>query len=425
VTIKRRATKTKGTVFDIRLRDPSGKVYGKTHPTEAKAKAWERAELVARDRGTWIDPRMSKRIFSDIAAEWADSNPRKRQSTVARDRSTLDHHVLPAIGSRRIQSITTRDIQALVKEMAATLAPSTVERNYRMIAAVFRFATDRKYLHESPCVKVGLPRVPKAKAHVLTPEELAMLADAMPVEYYAMVWVGAVLGLRWGEVAALRVMDVNLLAKELHVRQTLTRGLRGYTEVGEPKSEAAVRTLPIPHALAEVLSAHLATMGFTATDPEAYLFTSPKGGLLVQGNWQRRVWYPAAVAAGVGSIDHPTGRYNGPTFHDLRRTSATGLVAAGVDVKTAQTRLGHSTVRLTLDVYAQVVEQRDREASETLSEQFKPRLRVVDSGTTRDKRAIGPADGSDYDTDDNSDQGVRGGRGGTRTPDICLVRAAL
>lgn len=62
-----------------------------------------------------------------------------------------------------------------------------------------------------------------------------------------------------------------------------------------------------------------------------------------------------------------------PTFHDLRRTSATGLVAAGVDVKTAQSRLGHSQVRLTLELYAQAVTEQDRNASDVLAAVLMPR----------------------------------------------------
>ncbi len=76
------------------------------------------------------------------------------------------------------------------------------------------------------------------------------------------------------------------------------------------------------------------------------------------------------VATGLGTITE--GVYAGPTFHDLRRTSATGLVAAGVDVKTAQSRLGHSQVRLTLELYAQAVTEQDRKASDTLAAALMP-----------------------------------------------------
>ena len=69
----------------------------------------------------------------------------------------------------------------------------------------------------------------------------------------------------------------------------------------------------------------------------------------------------------------------GLQFHDLRRTNATVLVSAGVDAKTAQTRLGHSDPRLTLALYAQAVEASDRTAAKSLGDAL--------MGDPRDERA--------------------------------------
>jgi integrase len=55
-------------------------------------------------------------------------------------------------------------------------------------------------------------------------------------------------------------------------------------------------------------------------------------------------------------------------FHDLRRANATVLVSTGVDVKTAQTRLGHSDPRLTLAIYAQATTDGDRRAAQKLGD---------------------------------------------------------
>jgi len=97
-------------------------------------------------------------------------------------------------------------------------------------------------------------------------------------------------------------------------------------------------------------------------------------GVLRYTNWLRRVWYPAAVAAGLGRMvmDDATGKeaYEGLDFRDLRRASATGLVASGVDVKTAQAVLGHSDARLTLELYAQVVTERGRAAADAMGARF-------------------------------------------------------
>jgi len=62
----------------------------------------------------------------------------------------------------------------------------------------------------------------------------------------------------------------------------------------------------------------------------------------------------------------------GVGFHDLRRAAATALVAGGVDVKTAQGRLGHSDSRITLELYAQVTTEADRAAAEVVGERFLP-----------------------------------------------------
>ncbi len=96
--------------------------------------------------------------------------------------------------------------------------------------------------------------------------------------------------------------------------------------------------------------------------------------MLRYSNWLRRQWYPAAVAAGVGAMveDEQTGRtrYEGLGFHDLRRANATGLVAAGVDVKTAQAVLGHTDARVTLELYAQVVTEQHRKAADAMGARF-------------------------------------------------------
>jgi site-specific recombinase XerD len=70
--------------------------------------------------------------------------------------------------------------------------------------------------------------------------------------------------------------------------------------------------------------------------------------------------------------DEMTGRrrYEGLGFHHLRRASATGLVAAGVDVKTAQSVLGHTDARVTLDPYAQVVTEQQQAAADAMGARF-------------------------------------------------------
>jgi integrase len=118
--------------------------------------------------------------------------------------------------------------------------------------------------------------------------------------------------------------------------------------------------MALPAALGTILAEHLASAGLTAADESALVFEAPRGGPLRYSNWRRRVWLPAANEAGVA----------GAGFHDLRRANATRLVATGVDVKTAQARLGHSDPRVTLAVYAEATSDADRAAADQMGSAF-------------------------------------------------------
>ena len=128
---------------------------------------------------------------------------------------------------------------------------------------------------------------------------------------------------------------------------------------GPPKSSAGNRTLTLPSSLSNLLSRHLSSLS-TSGDPDALVFTNTEGAPIRYDNWRRRVWTPAARAAGCG----------GAGFHDLRRLAATSLVLARVDMKTAQVRLGHSDPRLTLAVYAAAPVEADRAAADQLEKRY-------------------------------------------------------
>ena len=175
-----------------------------------------------------------------------------------------------------------------------------------------------------------------------------------------MLWLGAVLGLRWSEVAGLRIGRIDLHAGRLSVAEALVRGTGGRNVFGPPKSKAGRRTMFMPHAIGAMLSAHLERAGFTEDESDELVFTDEEGNPLRYSNWRRRVWLPAAAAAGCA----------GAGFHDLRRLNATTLVVEGIDVKTAQTRLGHADPRTTLAVYASAPASIDRAAADVIGERF-------------------------------------------------------
>lgn len=360
--IKARKTKS-GMRYDVRIRRPDGTVYNKTFKSKREADRWERSELSSRDRGTWIDPASASRNFGDVATEWLESNPGKRASAFARDEVALRLHIMPVMGGWPIGSITPGDVQKLVNKWSTTMAPRSTRRTYDVLRAIFTMATMHDIIGRSPCRGIKLPEAKPIERSLPTPEQVAELAKAIGPDYEAMVWIGAMLGLRWGEVAGLRVGRLDLLRRTLTVAEQVTRGMKGVRVVGEPKSAAGRRTLTIPEPLIGVLAEHLQRKGLSGAHGDAFLFTSPEGDELRYSNWRRRQWRRACEAVGLDGLG----------FHDLRRLNATLLVEQGVNVRTAQSRLGHSDPRLTLEVYAQATDEADESAADAIGIVFSQR----------------------------------------------------
>lgn len=343
-------------------------------------------------------PALARTSLAEVAAAWLGSNPGKRDGSWQRDEIVVRRHILPALGSRAVGSLTPADVQAAVNRWAVKGSPGTVRRQYGVLRAIVNYAVANDMLGRSPCRRIKLPEVTPVKRHIVNADELARLAEAMGGvgAYGPMVYLGTVEGLRWGEVAGLRTGQLDLVARTVAITRTVVRRRSGAVGFGEPKSAAGRRTLAVPLGLVEMLREHIAARGLSSEAGDELLFTSPEGGVLRYSNWLRRVWYPATVAVGLGQVvtDEATGRkrYVGLGFHDLRRANATGMVAEGVDIKTAQAVLGHSNPQLTLGLYAQAVVSLGQAAAESMAARFL-------TGPARDGRAMesrsgGPEDGA-------------------------------
>lgn len=323
----------------------------------AKADALAYLATVEADivRGSWVDRAAGKELFCQLARRWLESNPAKRYSSMKRDEAIVRLHLVPVLGANEIASIGRAHVQQLVNEWAGSCAPRTTRRQYDVLRAIFAFAVANDELLRTPCRQIKLPVPGKGRGRALSADDVWRLATAMPRAYAPMVWLGAVLGLRWGEVAGLQRRSISFERSAVLVGVQLDRqGL-----IAPPKSDAGIRVLGTPDVLLDMLREHLAdpNVGMSET---SLLFTSADGSPLDYSNWRHRVWLPAIAEADLVGVG----------FHDLRRTAATALVAEGVDIKTAQTRLGHSDPRLTLSLYAQATAAGDRAATNKLGERF-------------------------------------------------------
>lgn len=189
-------------VYDVRLRDPNGKEYSRTFLTKREAQAFESSERTDRNRGTgWIDPRSASTPLDALANRWLAANPAKRPRTIERDRQILAAAIAALGPSRAVGSVTRADVQGLVDTWRTRLAPSTVRRMYSCLRALFNYAEAAEVIGRSPCRHIRLPAAELVDRPTLDASQLSAVASGLG-DHAAMVWLGAVLGLRWGRPPA-------------------------------------------------------------------------------------------------------------------------------------------------------------------------------------------------------------------------------
>jgi integrase len=192
----------------------------------------------------------------------------------------------------------------------------------------------------------------------LNAKQLAAVGKALGRDQAPMMWLGAVLALRWAECAGMTANRIDFAAGSVTVDRQLSRA----GTLAPPKSASSTRTLACPKWLMDDLAALVDRRKVERTS-DGLLFVTRDDRPLDYTNWRRRTWGPACEKAKQPSL----------RFHDLRSLATTALVAAGVDVKTAQTRLGHSSPQVTLGIYARMTAENDRNASDLVGEIFRPR----------------------------------------------------
>lgn len=288
---------------------------------EAVAK---RAEIDAARARRRFAPAESQMRFDAWAHWWLDQTATvDRPATAARDRSILRAHLLPAFGEMRLCDVTTTRVQEWARQMTAGgSAPATVRRTVQTLSKLLGAAVDHGRIDRNPCEGVKLPPVGRSEARFLTPGEVVALADAM--DSIAPHWSPLVLfladtALRIGELAGLRVVDVDLGTGTVIVARNAVE-VEGHIAIGEPKTAAGRRVVPTLTAdTARAVAARIDRLGLGADDP---LFAGPDGGILRASAFRARVWYSAVARAGLAAPR--------PTPHSLRHSAIAAWIAIGV-----------------------------------------------------------------------------------------------
>lgn len=270
-----------------------------------------------------------------------------------------------------------------VKDAVNTLAPRYAEKslsNQRgLLSAVLDRAVEAGHLPSNPAKGIRLPRGDHEpdEMTLLTHVDWQVLYTAMDPRARPLARFLAGTGARWGEAVVLRTQDVDLEQRLVRLHRGLKRSPDGNRKIGVTKTRRSKRTIYLPAEVTEDLRP--LTAGRGADD---LVFTAPKGGMIAHRHWWTYQWRPAIWTAqrcgehldpdccctsarpsrcpvhhGVmpGPCGCPGTLKVTPRIHDLRHTHASWLLAAGVPIHVVQARLGHESIKTTVDRYGHLL----------------------------------------------------------------------
>lgn len=331
-----------------RYRDPAGKQRNKTFARKLDAERYlttvEGSKLV----GSYVDPGLSRLTVGEWSTGWLAGLAHVKPSTRERYAGIVRTHVLPRWASTRLGDVTHSAVQGWVAALARSAAPASVRKVHLVFSMIMVAAVKDGRLVRNPAAGVNLPRIVAGQRRYLTHAQLHALAAGCG-HYRLVVLFAGYTGVRWGELAALRVGRVDLLRRRADIAEAVTE-VNGRQLWGTPKGHGA-RVVPFPGFLADELAAHLAGKA-----RDELVFPGRQGGALRVGVFRRGAFDQAVATLGLGDM-HP---------HELRHTAASLAIASGADVKVVQQMLGHASATMTLDLYGHLFSDRLDEVGEAL-----------------------------------------------------------
>lgn len=290
--------------------------------------------------------------------------PTKAFSTNQVYRVYLKTWVLPQWGHMRPADLRTVAVEKWLHSLP--LADGSKAKIRNIMSVLFSHAIRYEWLSHNPITHVRQSAKRRHIPEILEPDEMRKLMAEVGQPFSTMVFLAAI-GLRASEFLGLKWKDVNFTGSEIMLRRGVV-----HQEVGEVKTEASQKPLPMAGALVETLQNWKAQSLYN--NPDDWVFASPvmrgtqpywPGGLLV-----KRI-RPAALRVGIT-------KHIG--WHTFRRTFATLLSGSGEDIKTTQELMRHANSRITLDLYAQAVTSTKRSAQGKVIELIQPNVRVAAGG---------------------------------------------
>lgn len=342
-------------------KDLNGKQRRKSFTGKTRAEVLQKAAAIriAVAKGVPQDtPPTFQEVYEQFSGEWFHD---KAESTYNEYRSMI-RHFKDNLYPLRIDKITPEYLTSLFMPLFdIPLKNSTIIQFKRLLSVVFNYAKDKGLFHgDNPCHKLllGLRVTNKVDLTIITPEQLKELLSQLKAfdnrectwggaKLYPIFLLGAVTGMRRGELLGLRKAAVDMKTSVIDIRAQV----QDYRADLPLKTKSSYRHIHVDKKILSYI------MKVADTESE-FVFSGIKTHTFIN-----QPSFRSYMAAFFKVYPKP---YEGFSFHALRHYHATQLLANGLDVKSISRRLGHGTIQTTLDRYAHWIPEVDKKAAQII-----------------------------------------------------------
>jgi len=323
-----------------------GQRYWVTGKTRGEVVEKLRALVQRHEMGQLAPP--TRLTVGEWCREWLQAGQTRWRPSTLRRREQALSPLLERLGQVRLAKLSPVHLLRALQELAtAGVGSRTVQMAYDTLRAALEDAKEMGVIADNPALRTPRPRHEPREAQDWGLEEIRRFLRVALEDDRPLSWGLALMlmtGLRPGEMLGLRAEDVDWDAEALRVRRAIVWAGSQWHE-GPPKSRAGARTVALPRLAMEMLA---------RLPRDGWLFWSGE-----------RPPRPSAISEAMASLCQRASVPRRPA-HYLRHCHASLLLALGVDIKSAQRRLGHATAALTLDVYAHHLPGQERAIAEAL-----------------------------------------------------------
>ena len=317
---------------------------------------------------------------ADFAKNWlllkeTDVSP----VTLSGYRNTMRLHILPTFGDRVLDDISALEIKEYYRKLGEKLSQIHVRDIHNVLSAFFMDAVRLGLLTQSPTQFVRAPRVAKKEQAVFREQDISKVLAAIeqePIHHQCVFLLALFGGLRRGEICGLNWSDLNELRGYLSISRSYV-AFDGKKLLKETKTNR-IRSISLPMILIEKLrewfkvSSSIYVVRVDEEHRDA-MFKQVDG---------RRI-FPTTPTQWWRNFLKNNPSLPDVKFHGLRHTSASLLLANGLDIETVSRRLGHANTTTTLSTYSHIVQQKDKEINDIFSQAVKCTENVQNSGSNK------------------------------------------